>query len=88
MKKAMKGIKIKPAFVWEGQPDLDLFDHWTYKCDTWIELTGLNNKLVLKLMVHFMGSSASKFFMDHVATDQKRTSIKCCLIIVSQLILS
>ncbi|KAJ7080840.1 hypothetical protein C8R44DRAFT_992383 [Mycena epipterygia] len=76
MKKAMSGIKIKPPFVWDAKPNLDVFDHWTYEVDTWIELTGLTDKLALKLMVNFMGGTASKFFMDHVATDQKQWTVK------------
>ncbi|KAJ7035905.1 hypothetical protein C8F04DRAFT_1340980 [Mycena alexandri] len=50
LKKGMKGIKLKPPFVWDAKPDLDVFDHWTYEVDTWAELTGLDDSLVLKLM--------------------------------------
>ncbi|KAJ7808641.1 hypothetical protein B0H14DRAFT_3482147 [Mycena olivaceomarginata] len=76
MKKAMAGIKIKAPFIWDGKPVMDTFDHWTYEVDTWIELTALSDKLAMKLIVNFMSGTASKFFMDHVATNLKQWTIK------------
>jgi hypothetical protein len=76
MKKAMAGIKLKAPFVWDGKPDMDLFDHWTYEVDTWIELNALNDKLAVKLIVNFMSGTASSFFMKHVSTNQKKWSVK------------
>jgi hypothetical protein len=47
-----------------------------YEVDTWIELTALSDKLAMKLIVNFMSGTASKFFMDHVATNLKQWTIK------------
>jgi hypothetical protein len=71
IKKVMEGVRIKPPFVWNGKPDMDIFDHWTYKVDTWIKLTGLTDKVALKLLVNFMSGSARRWFMLHVATSQE-----------------
>jgi hypothetical protein len=65
------GVRIKPPFVWNGKPDMDTFDHWTYEVDTWIKLTGLTDKVALKLLVNFMSGSARRLFMLHVATSQE-----------------
>ena len=70
IRKALAGVKIKPPFSWNGTPDLDLFDQWTYEVDTWHELYGLSDKLSIKLVVQFLTGMAGKFFMKHVATCQ------------------
>ncbi|KAF8835033.1 hypothetical protein BDN67DRAFT_992540 [Paxillus ammoniavirescens] len=62
---------IKPPFVWNGQPDLDLFDQWVYQVDTWCELNGLEDALAIKLMVNFISDLPSQFFMKHVAMRQQ-----------------
>ncbi|KAJ6533511.1 hypothetical protein B0H19DRAFT_1272162 [Mycena capillaripes] len=71
-KKATHGVKFKHPFIWNGKPDIDVFDHWTFEVDSWINITGLQDKLALKLLVNFMSGSASKFFMQHVATCLKQ----------------
>lgn len=70
IRKALAGVKIKPPFSWNGTLDLDLFDQWTYKVDTWRELYGLSDKLAIKLVVQFLTGTVGKFFMKHVATCQ------------------
>ena len=70
IRKALAGVKIKPPFSWNGTPDLDLFDQWTYEVDTWQELYGLSDKLAIKLVVQFLTRVAGKFFMKHVSTCQ------------------
>ena len=70
IRKALAGVRIKPPFSWNGTPDLDLFDQWTYEVNTWRELYGLSDKLALKLVVQFLSGTAGKFFMKHVATCQ------------------
>ncbi|RDX39900.1 hypothetical protein OH76DRAFT_1323501, partial [Lentinus brumalis] len=61
---------------WNGAPDLDVFDQWTYEIDTWGELLGLSDRLMLKLVVQFMSDKPSKFFMRHVATRQEEWTMK------------
>ncbi|PIL34763.1 transcription factor [Ganoderma sinense ZZ0214-1] len=75
IRKALAGVKIKPPFSWNGSPDLDLFDQWTYEVDTWRELYGLSDKLAIKLVVQFLTGTAGKFFMKHVATCQSEWTI-------------
>ncbi|EPS99935.1 hypothetical protein FOMPIDRAFT_1050268 [Fomitopsis schrenkii] len=67
----ISGIKLKPPFVWDGKPDLDLFDHWVYEIETWRELHNLDDRVSLKIVVNFMSDRASSFFMQHVAMDQR-----------------
>ncbi|RDX43295.1 hypothetical protein OH76DRAFT_1458450 [Lentinus brumalis] len=54
LKRAMQGVKTKPPCCWKSAPDLDVFDQWTYEIDTWGELLGLSDRLMLKLVVQFM----------------------------------
>ncbi|KAJ7101713.1 hypothetical protein C8R44DRAFT_716405 [Mycena epipterygia] len=76
VKEALRDIKIKHPFEYNGEPDIDVFDQWTYEVDTWIALNGLSDRLALKLLVNFMSGPASKFFMVHVATNQERWTVK------------
>lgn len=75
-KKALSGVKIKPPFVWNGTPNLDVFDQWTYEVDTWGKLNGLNDWLILKLIVQFLSDKPSQCFMRHVATRQKDWTVR------------
>ncbi|RDX52771.1 hypothetical protein OH76DRAFT_1344464, partial [Lentinus brumalis] len=72
----MTGVKIKPPFNWDGTPDIDLYDKWTYEVDTWGELNGLNDRLMIKLIVQFMTGKPAQFFMRHVATRQSEWTVK------------
>ncbi|OSC97146.1 hypothetical protein PYCCODRAFT_1462059 [Trametes coccinea BRFM310] len=76
MRKALSGVKIKTPFVWDGTADLDVFDQWTYEIDTWAELNGLPDRVIVKLMIQFMKGGASRFFMRHVATRQSDWTVK------------
>ncbi|KAJ7614195.1 hypothetical protein FB45DRAFT_1111374 [Roridomyces roridus] len=76
MRRATKGLEIQTPFVWDGKPELDLFDHWTFTVDQWQQLTGLTDKFAIKLIVNFMSGKASRFFMDHVASDMHKWTIK------------
>jgi hypothetical protein len=33
LKEAMEGVRIKPPFVWNGKPNIDMFNHWTYEVE-------------------------------------------------------
>ncbi|KAJ3002424.1 hypothetical protein NUW54_g5853 [Trametes sanguinea] len=76
MKRALSGVKIKTPFAWDGTPDLDLFDQWTYEVDTWGELNELPDRIMIKLMIQFMRGEASRFFMRHVSTRQADWTVK------------
>ncbi|KAI0069500.1 hypothetical protein K474DRAFT_1610351, partial [Panus rudis PR-1116 ss-1] len=75
-KKALEKFKPREPFKWDGTPDLDLFDTWTFEVDTYRELTGLSDRIVLKMMVNFMTGKPRSFFMKHVATHQKEWNTK------------
>ncbi|KAJ7764173.1 hypothetical protein DFH07DRAFT_1016808 [Mycena maculata] len=76
MKKAMAGVKVKAPFVWDGKPNMDTFDHWTYEVDTWIKLCGLTDKLAMLCIGNFMSGTASKFFMNFVVNEPKKWTVK------------
>lgn len=69
-KKALSGMKIKPPFVWMCSTN------GTYEVDTWGELNGLNDWLILKLIVQFLSDKPSQCYMRHVATHQKDWTVK------------
>jgi hypothetical protein len=33
LKEAMEGVRIKSPFVWNGKPNIDMFNHWTYEVE-------------------------------------------------------
>ncbi|KAJ3475586.1 hypothetical protein NLI96_g11742 [Meripilus lineatus] len=76
LKKVLSGVKIKPPFVWQGKPDLEIFDQWVYDVDTWLELNGIDDKLALRVVKPFMSGQAAKFFMKHVATEVHKWTMK------------
>ncbi|KAJ8594345.1 hypothetical protein M405DRAFT_729875, partial [Rhizopogon salebrosus TDB-379] len=63
----MSGVKIKTPFVWNGRPDLDLFDQWCYEVDTWIILSGLDERYAVRMLVQFLSGLPSRFFMKYIA---------------------
>ncbi|KAJ7213423.1 hypothetical protein GGX14DRAFT_618637 [Mycena pura] len=75
-KKALASIKIKKPFVYKGKADLDIFDQWTYQVDNWAELHDLDDAIMVKIMVNFMGGRASQFFMKHVALSRRKWTVK------------
>ncbi|KAJ3480573.1 hypothetical protein NLI96_g8248 [Meripilus lineatus] len=76
LKKVLSGVKIKPPFVWQGKPDLEIFDQRVYDVDTWLELNGIDDKLALRVVKPFMSGQAAKFFMKHIATEVHKWTMK------------
>ncbi|KAJ7605657.1 hypothetical protein FB45DRAFT_1042043 [Roridomyces roridus] len=69
-------LKIKKPFTYDGRDDLDVLDQWTYEVDTWQELHGIDDEIMVKLIVNFMSGKASRFFMKHVALRQRHWTPK------------
>ncbi|RDX47728.1 hypothetical protein OH76DRAFT_1325565, partial [Lentinus brumalis] len=61
---------------YDGTADIDVFDKWTYEVDTWAELNGLEDHLMLKIVVQFMSGKPAQFFMRHVATYRSKWTMK------------
>jgi hypothetical protein len=40
MERALKDVKIRHPFVWDGRLDIETFITWTYQVNTCIELNG------------------------------------------------
>ncbi|TFK79489.1 hypothetical protein K466DRAFT_579187 [Polyporus arcularius HHB13444] len=76
LQKALTGVKLKSPFNYDGTADIDVFDKWTYEVDTWAELNGLDDHLMLKIVVQFMSGKPAQFFMRHVATYRSKWTMK------------
>ncbi|TDL13358.1 hypothetical protein BD410DRAFT_779255, partial [Rickenella mellea] len=72
----MKGIDLKPPCVWDGKPELEAFDQWKYEVETWRELNGLDDRLMIQIIVNFMSGQARTFFMTHVAPTSSEWSME------------
>lgn len=70
MKNALASLRMKPPMVYNGHADLDHFDQWVFKIDTWQDLYDLSVDIVIKLMVNFVSHIAGKFYMKHIARCQ------------------
>jgi hypothetical protein len=74
--KSIPGVKIKAPFTFNGEADLDTFDHWTYAVDSWRDWNGISDRMAVKIMVNFMSGKASKFFMKHIAMRRRDWTVK------------
>jgi hypothetical protein len=52
MKKVLSSVKVKVPFVYDGKPDLNTYDHWTYEVDTWAKLHNVDNAMVVGVGPH------------------------------------
>jgi hypothetical protein len=64
--KLLHSVKIKAPFVYDGTPDFDKFEQWTYEVDTWINFIGLPTCWAVRLIAAFVSGLASEYFMDFV----------------------
>ncbi|KAJ7305389.1 hypothetical protein DFH08DRAFT_667980, partial [Mycena albidolilacea] len=54
---------------YDGTPDFDKFEQWTYEVDTWINFNGLPTHWAICLIAAFVSGLASEYFVDFVTTD-------------------
>jgi hypothetical protein len=60
---------MKDYFVYDGTPDFDKFEQWTYEFDTWIDFNSIPARWAVHLIAAFVSGPASEYFMDFVATE-------------------
>ena len=69
-------MKINTPAVYDGTPNLEKFDGWTYEVDTWCLWNNVDSKDTVLVLAQFLSGKAHCFFMMHVATVQKKWDLK------------
>ena len=52
------------------------FDKWTYKVDTWVRMTKYREPTALNLLVKYTSGLAGEFFMNYVAGNKKKWTLR------------
>ncbi|KAJ7608242.1 hypothetical protein FB45DRAFT_697256, partial [Roridomyces roridus] len=61
---------------YDGTPDFDKFEQWTYEVDTWIEFNSIPTSWAVRLISAFVSGPASEYFVDFVAMDHGSFKMK------------
>ena len=69
--RALKRVKIDPPSVYNGKPDLDVFDRWALEVKTWFSLTRLSEEIAITLLVKYVTGKAGTYYMKFIAGKQK-----------------
>ena len=56
--------------MYNGHPDLRVFDKWAYEVNNWVRLSKYTNQTALLLLVTYISKTTSEFFMDYVAGNE------------------
>ena len=75
-RKTLAKQKVDPPGMYDGRPDLAVFDKWTYEVNTWIKMTKYREPTVLNLLVKYITSTAGEFFMSFIAGCKDTWSIQ------------
>ena len=62
--------------MYDGRPDLAVFDKWTYEVNTWIKMTKYREPTALNLLVKYTTGTAGEFFMSFIAGCEDTWSIQ------------
>ena len=71
-RQALAKHRIEPPSVYDGKPDLAVFDKWTYEVNTWVRLTKYCEPTALNLLVKYTSGTAGEFFMSFIAGSEKK----------------
>ena len=71
-RKALARQKVTPPGIYDGRPDLNVFDKWCYEVNNWVRLSKYMDRTALHLMVSYVSGKASDFFMDYIAGREDR----------------
>ncbi|KAJ7581639.1 hypothetical protein C8J56DRAFT_1100990 [Mycena floridula] len=75
VKRALKSTKVKTPTIYDGSPDIKVFDKFCFELDNWRELLDISDSVAVKMASNFLSDKASDFFMDHVARKQHKWNI-------------
>jgi hypothetical protein len=74
-RKAMERHKVTAPSVYDGKPDLMVFDKWTYEVNNWVRLGKYRDVTALRLLVSYVSGEAGEFFMNFVANNERSWTI-------------
>ena len=72
----MERQKIAPPSTYDGQPDLTVFDKWTYEVSHWAWMNKFRDVTALGMLVRYTSGEASRFFMDYIADNEEVWTLK------------
>ena len=75
-RKALQRQKVTPPGVYDGRPDLAVFDKWTYEVNNWARLSKYMDRTALRLLVSYVTGEASRFFMGYIAGNEDVWTMK------------
>ena len=75
-RKALARHKVTPPSVYDGRADLSAFDKWAYEVNNWIRLSKFTDRTAITLLVSYVSGTASVFFMDYIAGNEKKWTIR------------
>ena len=75
-RKRLDRQKITPPSTYDGQPDLAVFDKWTYEVSHWAKLNKYRDVTALGMLVAHVSGEAGHFFMDYVAGEEDTWTLK------------
>ena len=62
----LKQVNIDSPSVYNGKPDLDVFDRWALEVITWVRLTRLTEEIAITMLVKYITGKASTYYMKFV----------------------
>jgi hypothetical protein len=68
-------IKIDPPEQYDGSPDFDAYERWSYAINAWFEITAFPEQHWVKQMLAFMKGKAAQFYMTFVAPDPGKWTV-------------
>ena len=71
----LKRVKIDNPSVYNGKPDLDMFDRWALEVKTWVRLTRLTEEIAITMLVKYVTGRASTYYMKFVAGKEKEWTV-------------
>ena len=71
----LKRVKIDSPSVYQGKPDLDVFDRWALEVKTWIRLNRLSEEIAITILNKYLSGKASTYYMKYVAGKEKKRTM-------------
>ena len=68
----LKRVKIDSPSVYNGKPDLDVFDRWALEVKPWVRLARLTEEIATTMLVKYVTGKASTYYMRFVAGKEKQ----------------
>lgn len=76
LRKIASQMKIKQPRVYDGRPDLDLFDQWCYEVDLWKGINHLATRWVIPMLSSFLSDDAARWYMNNVVLSDEPWTLR------------